>query len=69
MTLAQAAGALGLRVDTVRLQATRGKLATTLHTTPAGQRYRMVSNAEVERYRREQLGQSGKYKRTRKQTS
>lgn len=58
MTLAEAGVELGRSPDTLRRQAQKGRLEATL----VGKTY-VVTSAEVERYRRENLGQAGRPKK------
>jgi len=51
MTLAQASGALGITTSTLRVQVWRKKLKATKFGTTW-----VVTSAEVERYRKENLG-------------
>ena len=55
LTLAQAAPLLGVSADTLRKQAQRGRLRAEL----IGKTY-VVTEQEVERYRRESLGHRGR---------
>jgi excisionase family DNA binding protein len=55
LTLAEAAGELGLAADTLRTQVQRGRLAARMF----GKTY-VTTRGEVERYRRESLGQAGR---------
>jgi excisionase family DNA binding protein len=55
LTLTEAAARLGLAASTLRHQARAGRLRATLF----GKTY-VVSEREVERYRREQLGRPGR---------
>ena len=57
LTLAQAAAQLGVAASTLRHQVQVGRLAATLY----GKTY-VVSEAELDRYRRESLGKPGRPK-------
>jgi excisionase family DNA binding protein len=60
LTTAQAAEALGLRPDSVRYAIWR----KVLNVVPLDGRTNLISREEVDRYRREHLGQRGKRKPT-----
>ena len=59
LTLAQAGELLGLSATTLRVQVKRGRLEATLY----GKTW-LVTEDEVERYRREHLGRRGRPRKT-----
>ncbi len=59
LSIAEAAASLGVTARALRKSVIRGTLATQIKQTPRGPA-RRVDAAEVERYRRENLGKPGR---------